>query len=80
MEILFLSIGLIIGPTLFYLGFWTGRKTGYEDKNVIPPPNPLKVNLPFGIDVPKKENNPKGWVTDDEPDPPMTNYSPRSEL
>ena len=80
METLYFAIGLILGPTIFYLGFWTGRKTGYEDKNVPPPPNPLAPKVPVLFSAPIKKENPQGWVTDDEPDPPMANFNPRAEL
>lgn len=56
--------GLLIGAYLFYLAMMVGRNTGYQDKNIMPPPAPLsKPPAP-----PKEERN--GWV-DELSDPSL---------
>ena len=77
---IFMGIGLLFGAALFYTGFWVGRKTGYEDKNVVPPPSPLSIKTPLGLVKKQEPQTPPGWVTDDSPDPPMVNFRPGGEL
>ena len=46
METLFFFGGLIVGTGLSYLWFIIGRNTGYQDKNIVPPPAPIQINKP----------------------------------
>ena len=77
MEVLYFTLGFLLASVSGYGWYLIGRKTKYQDQNVTPPPNPIKI-IPE-ISVVKKQQQPPGYV-DELTDPAMTNYRPESEL
>jgi hypothetical protein len=76
MEVLYFMGGFIVGSGAAYGWFLVGRNTGYQDKNIVPPPAPLKL---AESKTQKDPGPPAGWV-DDFHDPSMAKYRPEEEL
>lgn len=77
MDVIYFAAGILIGSGLAYLWYLVGRKTWYQDHNIVPPPNP--IGLPRVVPEKKKEEVPAGWVTEDS-DPSMGDYRRGGEL
>ena len=76
MDVLYFSLGFLLASISGYTWYLVGRKTKYQDQNVIPPPNPIALPVKeVSKDVPK----PYGYV-DELTDPPMTMYDGNSQL
>jgi hypothetical protein len=78
MEVLYFCGGFLLGNLFGYGWYLIGRKTKYQDQNIAPPPNPIKI-IPDIKVVKKLEEAPPGYV-DELTDPAMTNYRPNQEL
>lgn len=74
--ILAFTSGYLLACLSAYIWYLVGRKTSYQDKNIVPPPNPIELHK---ITVVKEPEVPTGWV-DDFTDPGMSTFKKGSEL